>query len=195
MTNSVRNSDRPMITWLGGADCVPSAWRISDSTMTMRVKPVIIKRMAGRKDSAVKNSRVWMGTEKLVPPLPWPMTSGRLAGAPCAQEARGVAQHSASAAAPAAWLSVRAGRLQEYSDIRTVRRQAARLRHRSRKISRGRGLQHMQALDALRRDAQHQTHGLRALAHFHRHHPLLDRKSTRLNSSHLVISYAVFCLK
>src|SRR2546426_2187132 len=26
-------------------------------------------------------------------------------------------------------------------------------------------------------------------------HPGLDRKSTRLNSSHLVISYAVFCLK
>src|SRR5256885_13146087 len=25
--------------------------------------------------------------------------------------------------------------------------------------------------------------------------PCLDRKSTRLNSSHLVISYAVFCLK
>src|ERR1039457_7393811 len=25
--------------------------------------------------------------------------------------------------------------------------------------------------------------------------PLLDRQSTRLNSSHLVISYAVFCLK
>src|SRR2546426_2355052 len=29
-----------------------------------------------------------------------------------------------------------------------------------------------------------------------RHHAFLrDRKSTRLNSSHLVISYAVFCLK
>src|SRR5256885_9510227 len=27
------------------------------------------------------------------------------------------------------------------------------------------------------------------------HDPGLDRKSTRLNSSHLVISYAVFCLK
>src|SRR5438034_2255476 len=27
------------------------------------------------------------------------------------------------------------------------------------------------------------------------HTPLLDRKSTRLNSSHTVISYAVFCLK
>src|SRR5256885_8598970 len=26
-------------------------------------------------------------------------------------------------------------------------------------------------------------------------HQALDRKSTRLNSSHLVISYAVFCLK
>src|SRR5437899_7242735 len=28
-----------------------------------------------------------------------------------------------------------------------------------------------------------------------RRRPLLDRKSTRLNSSHLGISYAVFCLK
>src|SRR3712207_8934108 len=28
-----------------------------------------------------------------------------------------------------------------------------------------------------------------------RHWPLLDRKSTRLNSSHANISYAVFCLK
>src|SRR5258708_10368254 len=27
------------------------------------------------------------------------------------------------------------------------------------------------------------------------HHPPLDRKSTRLNSSHQIISYAVFCLK
>src|SRR2546426_2306062 len=30
---------------------------------------------------------------------------------------------------------------------------------------------------------------------FVRKHPVADRKSTRLNSSHLVISYAVFCLK
>src|SRR5688500_19869459 len=34
---------------------------------------------------------------------------------------------------------------------------------------------------------EYQTHQLTA--------PHLDRKSTRLNSSHLVISYAVFCLK
>src|SRR5256885_4527452 len=42
------------------------------------------------------------------------------------------------------------------------------------------------------------------VAHEHHGHPrgehrhgeeVLDRKSTRLNSSHLVISYAVFCLK
>src|SRR5256885_3786757 len=32
-------------------------------------------------------------------------------------------------------------------------------------------------------------------AHPGRLHPPSDRKSTRLNSSHLVISYAVFCLK
>src|ERR1039457_2266309 len=32
-------------------------------------------------------------------------------------------------------------------------------------------------------------------AHLKGLHTLLDRKSTRLNSSHLVISYAVFCLK
>src|SRR5256885_7821782 len=31
--------------------------------------------------------------------------------------------------------------------------------------------------------------------HQERHGHLRDRKSTRLNSSHLVISYAVFCLK
>src|SRR5256885_8144511 len=42
--------------------------------------------------------------------------------------------------------------------------------------------------------------GLLGLARFGRHHDsrwlgFSDRKSTRLNSSHLVISYAVFCLK
>src|SRR5256885_3404324 len=31
--------------------------------------------------------------------------------------------------------------------------------------------------------------------HAQAHPPAQDRKSTRLNSSHLVISYAVFCLK
>src|SRR3712207_8490408 len=35
----------------------------------------------------------------------------------------------------------------------------------------------------------------RARALRHHRHDLLDRKSTRLNSSHANISYAVFCLK
>src|SRR2546426_10895249 len=36
---------------------------------------------------------------------------------------------------------------------------------------------------------------LQGIGHFPRDDQRLDRKSTRLNSSHLVISYAVFCLK
>src|SRR3712207_8863531 len=41
-------------------------------------------------------------------------------------------------------------------------------------------------------DAQPAGHHGEALAH---HHAGADRKSTRLNSSHANISYAVFCLK
>src|SRR5256885_7584303 len=60
-------------------------------------------------------------------------------------------------------------------------------------------------------DARHRTqrlvssprHGIAGRGHSHHAQPLAgparqrlqDRKSTRLNSSHLVISYAVFCLK
>src|SRR2546426_4081382 len=44
----------------------------------------------------------------------------------------------------------------------------------------------------LRRDG----YGVRRLEELAPHRSsLIDRKSTRLNSSHLVISYAVFCLK
>src|SRR5256885_12534728 len=43
-----------------------------------------------------------------------------------------------------------------------------------------------------RNDQAQQAHALDVLVH---EHALQDRKSTRLNSSHLVISYAVFCLK
>src|SRR5256885_13273352 len=37
--------------------------------------------------------------------------------------------------------------------------------------------------------------GLKVVTANELHVPVRDRKSTRLNSSHLVISYAVFCLK
>src|SRR3989454_8877229 len=50
------------------------------------------------------------------------------------------------------------------------------------------------------RSFKSQLGNIRYLAHFFHRRGLrslreLDRKSTRLNSSHLVISYAVFCLK
>src|SRR5438105_9909328 len=38
-------------------------------------------------------------------------------------------------------------------------------------------------------------HGIASVADFAHRHGLRDRKSTRLNSSHEWISYAVFCLK
>src|SRR2546426_5264662 len=38
-------------------------------------------------------------------------------------------------------------------------------------------------------------HAVPAIAEESRSSAMADRKSTRLNSSHLVISYAVFCLK
>src|SRR5438034_4867194 len=43
--------------------------------------------------------------------------------------------------------------------------------------------------------AEHLSVDLRAVARRKRHGLREDRKSTRLNSSHTVISYAVFCLK
>src|SRR5256885_12242186 len=57
------------------------------------------------------------------------------------------------------------------------------------------------AYGAQTRDANRPAEGLPSAVHpIVMRHPetgasLLDRKSTRLNSSHLVISYAVFCLK
>src|SRR5205807_7516725 len=43
--------------------------------------------------------------------------------------------------------------------------------------------------------ARPRRHALYAVLLRRRRRPARDRKSTRLNSSHLVISYAVFCLK
>src|ERR1039457_6693784 len=41
----------------------------------------------------------------------------------------------------------------------------------------------------------HWTHWAQSRGYMAARNQLIDRKSTRLNSSHLVISYAVFCLK
>src|SRR5256885_10982988 len=77
----------------------------------------------------------------------------------------------------------------------------------------GRELDDNPARDAIRRSGHHRTDGVasaapgglrsqRRAADTHavrveggRRDAQADRKSTRLNSSHLVISYAVFCLK
>src|SRR5688500_19678269 len=48
-------------------------------------------------------------------------------------------------------------------------------------------------IECVRKQLKESLHSLLALAHHV--HEGQDRKSTRLNSSHLVISYAVFCLK
>src|SRR5215469_17514270 len=49
------------------------------------------------------------------------------------------------------------------------------------------------SLDPYRHD--HAPPGAGAAGRAHRLHRAIDRKSTRLNSSHVEISYAVFCLK
>src|SRR5256885_9968189 len=51
------------------------------------------------------------------------------------------------------------------------------------------------ALEAVRGTGDRAVGRALALEHLVVVDALLDRKSTRLNSSHLVISYAVFCLK
>src|SRR3712207_8853368 len=44
-------------------------------------------------------------------------------------------------------------------------------------------------------EAHHRTDAAAAAPQAHAERPAADRKSTRLNSSHANISYAVFCLK
>src|SRR5256885_5822228 len=51
------------------------------------------------------------------------------------------------------------------------------------------------AIDEIGRQMGHHEDGLQATDEKARRSRHEDRKSTRLNSSHLVISYAVFCLK
>src|ERR1700754_2200697 len=65
ITNSVRNSERPSITWFGGVLFVPSAWRRKPSTMMMRVNDVIISKMAGSAVSAVINASIWIDNDQV----------------------------------------------------------------------------------------------------------------------------------
>src|SRR5947209_9180745 len=60
ITNRLRNRASPTTTWLGGIDCSPRALRVSESTMTMRVKLVIIINRAGAIDSSVSATMIVM---------------------------------------------------------------------------------------------------------------------------------------
>src|SRR5919107_2486540 len=53
MTNSVRNSAMPVSTVFGGDDCMPSAFRVSDSTTMILVNDVASSSTAGATESTV----------------------------------------------------------------------------------------------------------------------------------------------
>ena len=58
------NIASPISTWFGGNCCVPSACRSSASTMTMRVKLVIISRIAGARERTVSRMTICIAAEK-----------------------------------------------------------------------------------------------------------------------------------
>src|SRR5664279_4531634 len=69
MTNRLRNTDSPASTWLGGTDCNPSAFLVSDKTMKILVKLVTRSSSDGAIASTVSNSSTvsdWLG---LFPPM------------------------------------------------------------------------------------------------------------------------------
>jgi hypothetical protein len=71
---------------------VPRACLKSDRTITILVKPVIMSSTAGKKESAVKNNSVCIGTEKLTPDCPVPTSRGNCPGV-CANTAVEVAKN------------------------------------------------------------------------------------------------------
>src|SRR3954469_3400232 len=61
MVNSVKNSESPMMTWLGGLDWAPTPWRTNDSTTMVRTNDVVVRMIAGSSDSTVRTSRTLSG--------------------------------------------------------------------------------------------------------------------------------------
>src|SRR5688572_33052231 len=76
MTRNVMNIESPISTWLGGSCWVPIAWRSSDSTMMIRVKLVIISRIAGASERTVIKMMICIADEK----FSFCVRSGRLTG-------------------------------------------------------------------------------------------------------------------
>src|SRR3954471_8285703 len=72
ITKRLRNRARPTTTWLGGIAWRPRAFLVSDSTITMRVKLVIIIKMAGAMVSSVSATMIvmlWLGLLRVSPRL------------------------------------------------------------------------------------------------------------------------------
>ena len=69
IANRVRNSARPMMTWLGGMPCSPRALRVSSSTTTKRVNEVISRRIAGASDASPNSRTMTTVRERLWSPV------------------------------------------------------------------------------------------------------------------------------
>src|SRR5687767_13045609 len=98
ITKKLRNMASPTITWLGGIVWSPRALRVSDSTITMRVKLVSMISSAGATASSVMStmiSRLWLG----FPPMPprSRLTDALVSGAPAVV----VSARAGAAVAPA----------------------------------------------------------------------------------------------
>src|SRR4051812_30773475 len=64
MIRKVMKRERPTSTWLGGSEAVPRAWRRSDMTMMIRVKLVIMIRMAGARERTVRSTMICIAEER-----------------------------------------------------------------------------------------------------------------------------------
>jgi len=67
---TVRNNASPIIAIVGGMVCVPRARRTKDSTMTIRVKDVIITRRLGKIARPLKMITSLTGVDQSLPSAP-----------------------------------------------------------------------------------------------------------------------------
>ena len=63
MMTKVMKIARAASTWLGGMVWMPMAWRMKWKTMMIRVKEVMVRRMAGARERMVMRKRISNRTE------------------------------------------------------------------------------------------------------------------------------------
>src|SRR5580700_5192663 len=74
MMNRERMSANPAMTWLGGTVWVPRALRVNESTMKIRVNPVVNTRIAGAMASTVITMMMSTADDGLFKPLTFTLT-------------------------------------------------------------------------------------------------------------------------